>query len=114
MTTLTSRYRPATTLNFEIAKGSFEEVVVGIRVASTATSQLLQQQAGLDASTVILEARLVTPVRRPASLISGRKATLTYGGREGIATILPYEGAIPLKWRDRYGDKLMLAWHGSA
>ena len=112
--TLTSAYRPLTTLTFQTGPSTTEDVTCGLRAASTSTAQLLVQQLGLNASVVILEARLITPRRRPAALKTNHKAALTWGGRSGVATLLPHESAIPTRWRDTYGDKLLISWESAS
>lgn len=84
---------------------------IALRQVTNATRvTLIREQLGLTDSTLIIEGRLVSPLRTPATLKAGSTAPLTWAGRNGIARVEPYQGAIVNSWRDRYGDKLLLTW----
>jgi hypothetical protein len=112
--TLASRHRPATELVFKTSSTESTTMSIALRqVTNPARISLIQQQLGLDAAVVILEGRLIDPLRRPEALVAGRKAPLTWAGKAGTARLEPYQGAITATWRDRYGDKLLLSWEAT-
>lgn len=80
------------------------------QVTNPSRVSLISEQLGLTKGTVIIEARLVTPLRLPATVKAGATGILTWAGRAGVARLEPYQGAIVNAWRDRYGDKLLLTW----
>lgn len=113
--TLTSRHRPLTMLTFQTSASTSETVSIALRqVTNPGRISLIQQQLGLDATRLIIEGRLVDPLRRPAALKAKHKAPLTWAGRDGLAILEPYQGALTSAWRDTYGDKLLLSWAGDS
>lgn len=109
--TLASRHRPVTVLAFQTSASTSETVTIALRqVTNPAKVSLINQQLGLDGTRIILEGRLVDPLRRPDGLKAKHKAPLTWAGRSGIAMLEPYQGAITDAWRDKYGDALLLTW----
>lgn len=110
--TLTSSYRPTTTLVFNEGDAGIEASVdVAIRqVTNPAKISLIQQAAGLTNAAAILEARLVTPRRVPATVQPGSLARLSWAGVNGRARVEPYASSLPDAWRDEYGDRIVLSF----
>ncbi len=111
MTTLTARYRPHTTLTFNPGSSREETITVALRQVTNPTRvSLIQQQLGLTKGVAVLEGRLVDPLRTPSNVKAGSEALLSWAGRQGVARLEPYQGALPDVLRDRFGDKLLLSW----
>lgn len=111
MVTLASQYRGTITLSFRVSATGTETITAALRQVTDATrASLIQAQLGLSQTALIIEGRLEAPRRAPDTLKAGRKAALTWAGRDGIATLQPGGQPIPDAWRDRYGDKLLLSW----
>lgn len=110
--TLTSSYRPTTTLVFNEGDAGLEASVdVAIRqVTNPAKISLIQQAAGLTNAAAILEARLVTPRRVPSTVQPGSLARLSWAGVNGRARVEPYASSLPSEWRDEYGDRILLTF----
>lgn len=110
--TLTSSYRPTTTLVFNEGDAGLEaSVTAAIRqVTNPAKISLIQQAAGLTSAHAILEARLVDPLRVPAAVTPGSLARLTWAGVNGRARVEPYASSLPDAWRDEYGDRILLSF----
>ncbi len=110
MTTLTARYRPLTTLTF-IGPGRETAVTIALRqITSAGRVTQIQQQYGLTKGVVLLEGRLVEPLLTPSTLKAGDQALLAWAGRQGVARLEPYQGALNDALRERFGDKLLLSW----
>lgn len=111
MSTITARYRPHTLLTFNPGETSEVSVTIALRQVTNASRvSLIQQQLGLNKTVVLIEGRLVEPLRTPSALRAGAKALLTWAGRVGVARLEPYQGALNDALRDRFGDKLLLSW----
>lgn len=104
--TLSSAYRGVSSVPF--TTGS---VTAAVRqITNPSRVSLIKRSLGLENADAILEARLVTPRRRPTTLKAGSKAVFSWAGRAGVVTLEPYQDAIPAEWRDRYGDRLILSF----
>ncbi len=111
MTTLSARYRPLTILTFNPGSGREEAITIALRqVTNPSRVSLIQQQLGLTKGVVVLEGRLVEPLRVPVNLKAGSEALLTWSGRVGVARLEPYQSALTGELRDRFGDKVLLSW----
>ena len=111
MSTVSARYRPLTVLTFNPGSAREEVVTIALRQVTNPTRvSLIQQQLGLTKGVAVIEVRLVTPRRTPANLKAGSEALLVWSGRNGVARLEPYQGALPDVLRDEFGDKLLLSW----
>lgn len=110
-----TRYRPTTDLTFAVGPNETETVTAALRQITDPTRvTLLQQQLGLNASTLILEARLTSPKQLPSTVKAGHRTAITWAGRPGIARLEPHQGNLATAWRDRYGDRILLSWETNA
>lgn len=104
--TLSSTYRGTLT----VAIGGESLTLAMRQVTNPVKISLIRRQLGLNEGDAILEARLVTPRRKPDAVKAGMKTPLAWAGRNGIARLEPYQSSIPGEWRDRYGDRLIFSW----
>lgn len=111
MSTVTARYRPLTRLTFNPGEAREESVTLALRQVTNPTRvSLIQQQLGLTKGVVVLEGRLVEPLRVPSNVKAGSEALLSWSGRVGVARLEPYQSALTGELRDRFGDKVLLSW----
>lgn len=109
-----SRHRPVTTMTFQTGAATTETVTIALRqVTNPARISLISNQIGLGSAKVIIEGRLQSPKSRPAALKATHKAPLTWAGRDGLATLEPYQGALLPGWESKYGEKLLLTWEAT-
>ena len=104
-------YRPVSSLAFLDSSQTSSGTVTGvIRQLTGNRLGLIQEQLGLDKSTVILQMRLTSPLALPATVKVGHRAELTWGGRAGVARLKPYQYNLASAWTAKYGEKIMLSW----
>lgn len=105
--TLSSAYRGTMTVTLagQLLTLALRQVTNPVKVS------LIRRQLGLNEGDAILEARLVTPRRKPDAVKAGMKVNaFQWAGRSGQLRLEPYQDAIPGEWRDRYGDRLIFSW----
>lgn len=107
MVTLAARRRRVFTLTF----GTLTVDIAIRQVTNANRISLIQQQLGLNKSTVILEGRMVDPREVPDELSAGSPvAPFVWAGRQGMIRVEPYQSAITGAWRQKYGDRVVMSW----
>ena len=104
MSTVTTRYRPHTTLVFQPGN---VEVVVGLRQVTDAKRI---GNLGLTDAQAVIEGRLISPLELPANVKAGAQAVLPWAGRNGAARLEPVQDALTPRLHKRFGQKIVLSW----
>jgi len=109
---LASRNRRTSSLAFLDSSGNAAATLVCTvrQLTHSSRRSSLREQFGLNDAEIILQARLVSPKRLPGAVKAGMRAELTWSGRKGVARVEPYSEMLSNRFRDRYGEAIMLSW----
>lgn len=83
-----------------------------VRLRATSNGQI-REQVGVDANTLALEGRCLSPVRLPPGVKPGATAALEVEGQWGVLTLLPWLESQHEAVVDALGQKFAAQWVAS-